>query len=107
MRAPLKDQWIEQCARRLMELQPVLRPRVAALAAKDLWDEEQGIIPPERRAYLEVVSWGCRPKAEIVRVPQERGGGARRAQTGRISLDWCLDFALMLCTVVGILTWPW
>ncbi|CAH0353045.1 hypothetical protein AQB9606_03034 [Aquabacterium sp. CECT 9606] len=107
MKASLKDQWIEQCAKRLMELQPVLRPRVAALAAKDLWEDEQGIIPAERRAYLEVVSWGYRPRAEVLRAPQERSGGARRAQAGRIDLDWCLDFGLMLCTVVGILTWPW
>lgn len=86
----------------------MLRPRVAALAAKDLWDEEQGMIPPERRAYLELVSWGCRPS---LRPPLSRMHSARRsprsAQGGRIALDWCVDFALMLVMVVGMLQPMW
>lgn len=89
-----------------MELQPVLRPRVATLAAKDLWEEEQGMIPPERRAYLEVVSWGRRP----LLAPQQRSRvmpprRPKGAQGGRMALDWCVDLALML-VIVGALLHP-
>lgn len=85
----------------------MLRPRVAALAAKDLWEEEQGMIPPERRAYLEVVSWGQRPRLTQQQSRVVSRQMSRRAQAGRIDLDWLLDFGLMVCTVVGIWTWPW
>lgn len=84
----------------------MLRPRVAALAAKDLWEEEQGVIPPERRAYLEVVSWGHRPRVDHVRAPTGISQGTRRAQAGFISREWCVDLALVLA-IMGILVFPW
>ena len=72
----------------------MLRPRVAALAAKDLSEEEHGMIPPERRAYLEVVSWGYHPRVTHLQVPVGISQGTRRAQTGFISREWCVDLAL-------------
>ena len=89
-----------------MELQPVLRPRVATLAAKDLWEEEQGVIPPERRADIEVYSWGHHTRIEHVRSPVGLSQGTRRAQAGFISREWCVDLALVLA-VVGVLVFPW
>jgi len=57
MEAPLKQAWINRCARRLTELQPLLRPRVAGLVAEELWQDERGHIPPEEWAELEVRMW--------------------------------------------------
>lgn len=57
MDAHLKQAWIARCAKRLAELQPLLRPRVAGLVAEELWQDERGHIPPEEWAELEVKTW--------------------------------------------------
>jgi hypothetical protein len=57
MQSHLKQAWIDRCAKRLAELQPLLRPRVAGLVAQELWQDVRGHIPPEEWAELEVKSW--------------------------------------------------
>lgn len=90
MKAPPRDQWIEQCAKRLMVLQPVLRPRVATLAAKDLWEEEQGVIPLSGGLTLR---WflggnGHGPLQASVRAPEGPRLGSSQASGVWTSL-WC------------------
>lgn len=88
-----------------MELQPVLRPRVARLAAKELWEEEQGVIPPERRADIEVYSWGRRlgNRGQTVGNNTAR---PMRTQAGRLLFDWGVDL-LLTVVIGGVLVFPW
>jgi hypothetical protein len=74
MDAPLKQAWIDRCAKRLTELQPLLRPSVAGLVAQDLWQDERGHIPPEEWAELEVTSWGRQSRLGPSRA-QAQGAG--------------------------------
>lgn len=73
MQAHLKQAWIQRCAQRLVELEPLLRPRVAGLVAEELWRDERGHIPPEEWAELEVNAWKCRqPKPVRAKTPKHQ-----------------------------------
>lgn len=69
MNTRVKQAWIERCTRRLVELEPLLRPRVAGLVAEELWRDVRGHIPPEEWAELEVKAWVCKGPAFVALTP--------------------------------------
>ena len=68
----IKQAWLERCTRRLTELQPLLRPRIAQVVAEELWRGERGHIPPEEWAEIEVLTWGRRKPSEAPQLGRRR-----------------------------------
>ncbi len=104
METLLKDAWIERCATRLVELQPLMPPRVATLAANGLWQEEHDFTPPDQRADIEVASWSA-PRAQSGGVLGKRQGFRRRWVVWLFG-EWRAEVAIMLF-IVGMMLTPW
>lgn len=104
METLLKDAWIERCAMRLVELQPLMPPRAATLAANGLWQEEHDLTPPDRRADIEVASWS----ASSVGGHQAMSTSGRwmRAWITWLFGEWRAEVAIMLF-IVGTMVAPW